>query len=127
MTMQEKETRSTPSESQPLHPSLRELRLGVWRVVWETEQSLRFRLPGTAVKNALSTFKTDLVTLTPFFKEVHNTLGLWSLAVYFVSDFWSGFGATASLVFSNKVLTAVSTISTSLSSFIQDYRLLLPD
>ena len=107
MSTQEKPQQSTSSGSETLHPSLRDLKLGVWRVVWEQGPSTRFKLHKTAFQEFYATFKADLNNLSPFFKEVYDTLGLWLLAVYFTAELWGGFGSTALLVFSNKVLKAV--------------------
>ncbi|KAK7692111.1 hypothetical protein QCA50_003730 [Cerrena zonata] len=105
MSNEEKTSRPIPNEPKPLHPSLQDLYLGVWRVVWEPARTtIRSRLRITALQDL-----SHIDPLIPFFKDVYKTLGPWLLLTYFVADLWSGFGSTALLVFSNKVLTAIET------------------
>ena len=112
--MTEKQEKSGPSKvkTDTLHPSLQDLKLGVWRIVWEPGPPLKFHLPWTTFSRSINTFRSELHTLLPFFKEVYRTLGPLLLATYMVSDLWSGFGSTALLVFSNRVLTAVGVFDT---------------
>lgn len=107
MSVQEKSSQPTPNGPKSLHPSLRDLKLGVWRVVWEPGPAINLSLHRMAIQDFFKSLRSDLDTLLPFLKEVYTTVGSWLLITYFVSDLWSGFGSTALLVFSNKVLKAV--------------------
>ena len=110
MSTQEKPTHSVSNGSQTLHPSLRDLKIGIWRVAWEQGPSSRFKSPKTIFQELYVALKSDLNVLSPFFKEVYNTISPRLLVTYFTAELWGGFWATAYLVFSNKVLKAVGNL-----------------
>lgn len=96
-----------------LHPSLEEVYLGVWRIVYS--RGARFTIPGrNSIEHLAKAYTYTQTYLVPFFRDVWIILGPRLFGLFIINQIWWGMEGAVLLYLLNGLLKEVRYSSFSL-------------